>query len=137
MYAKDAYRFKNINIKMLMFKNSQPIHYNIVYNALTATHYSSVVEHWTHGESTTLERNTPKNSLFTFNRNTLKRNQEQNSHSYKDITDEKPIRIRIDIRTRMSMQRTHTKIKWIVIRTEMCMTRSHDKILWIVIRTEM
>ena len=55
-----------------------------------------------HGETETLDLKTPKNSLFPFNRNALERNWEQNSHSYKDVHDGKPIRI------------------WIVIRTEMC-----------------
>ena len=57
---------------------------------LTAPRYSSVGEHCAHGETKTLELNTPNKSLFMFNKNTLERNWEQNSHSYKDIHDENP-----------------------------------------------
>ena len=68
---------------------------------LTAPRYSRVGEHCAHGETETLELNRPKNSLFLFNRNALERNWEQNSHSYKDVHDEKPKRIWIVIRTEM------------------------------------
>ena len=53
------------------------MHYNIIYNVLTAPHYSSVGEQCPHSETKTLELNTPKNSLFLFNRNPLERNWEQ------------------------------------------------------------
>ena len=66
------------------------MHYNNSYNALTAPHYSHAGEHCAHGETETLELNTPKNSLFLFYRNALEINWEQNSHSYKDVHDENP-----------------------------------------------
>ena len=46
-----------------------------------------VGEHCTHGETEIFELNTPKNSLFLFNRNALERNREETSHSYKDVHD--------------------------------------------------
>ena len=60
---------------------------------LTAPRYSRVGEHYAHGETETLEINTPKNSLLPFNRNALEINWEQNFHSYKDVHDEKPKRL--------------------------------------------
>ena len=101
-----------------MFKNSKPIYIIIVYYALTVPKYSTVGEHCAHGEAETLELNTPRNSLFLFNRNALERNWEQNCHSYKDVHDKKPKRI------------------WIVIHTEMCMTKTNTKIIRTVIHTE-
>ena len=48
-----------------------------------------------------------KNSLFPFYRNASERNWDQNSHSYKDVHEEKP------------------KRTWIVILTKMCVTKTH------------
>ena len=42
------------------------IHNDIVYNSLTAPRYSRVGEHCAHGETETVELNTPKNSLLPF-----------------------------------------------------------------------
>ena len=66
------------------------IHYNIVYNSLTAPSFSCVVEHCAHGETEILELKTAKNSLFPFYRNVLEINWDHNSHSYKDVHDENP-----------------------------------------------
>ena len=42
------------------------IHYNNSYNALNATRYSRVGERCAHGETKTLQLNTPKKSLVPF-----------------------------------------------------------------------
>ena len=63
---------------------------------VTAPHYLRVGENCAHGETQTLELNTPKNSLFTFNRDALERNWEQNSHSYNDVHEENPYRNNMD-----------------------------------------
>ena len=70
------------------------MHYINIYNALTAPQYSRVGENFAHGETKTVDLNTPKKSLFPFYRNTLEKNW-------------KPIRIRIDIRKKMCMTKTN------------------------------
>ena len=73
---------------------------------LTAPHYLPVGEHCTHGETETLDLNTPKNSLFLFNKNALKEignkiviraklcmtktHKNMDSHLYKNVHDENP-----------------------------------------------
>ena len=50
------------------------MHYINIYNALTAPQYSRVGENFAHGETKTVDLNTPKKSLFPFYRNTLEKN---------------------------------------------------------------
>ena len=69
------------------------IHYNNSFNALTAPRYSRIGQHCANGKTETLELNTPKNSLFPFNRNALERTWEQ-----------------IVIRTEMCMTKIHTQL---------------------------
>ena len=110
-----------------MFKNSKPIHIITTFiMRLTAPCNSRVGENCVHNEIEILDLNTHKNSLFPFNRNVLERNWENNSNSYKDVHDGKPIRIWIVIRTKMYMTKTHTRIMWLVIRTKMCMPKTHQ-----------
>ena len=95
--------------------------------------YSRVEEHYTHGETETLELNTPKNSLFPFYRNALKIN---GSHSYRNEHDETHSKINGSHSYRNVHDENTFKRKWIVIRTEMCMTKPIQKEM-VVIRTEM
>ena len=79
---------------------------------LNAPRYLCVGERCAHGETETFELNTPKNSLFPFNRNALERNCEQivirtkmymaktqnnmDSHSYRNVHDENPYKNNMD-----------------------------------------
>ena len=84
---------------------------NVRYTSLTAPNYSCIGEHCTHGETETLELKTSKNSLFPFYRNSLERNWDQNSHSFKYVHDEKPKRILIVIHKRTRMTKTHKNME--------------------------
>ena len=115
------------------------MHYNNSYNALNAPHYQRVGENCEHGQTKTLEQNTPNNSLFLFYINALEKPLEQNSHSYKDVHGKtkqgwsfdkdvhhkNPHKIWIVIRTWMFKINTHTRIIWIVIHPKTCMKKTN------------